>query len=310
MAKWFNNFLVTVVPLLPRIFVGFVARKYVSGDTIEEALVSLRTLQAEGYRTTTDILGEHIHYLEETEPVTNMYIELTDQIAREQLPSGISLKLSQLGIELDRDVAWYNFHRILEAAMQKRLFVRIDMEDSSLTDITLDFYERARQIYNRVGFVLQAYMHRSASDLERLLAPGVNVRICKGIYKESPQIALQNPDDIRTNFVKLVRMLLENGRYAAIATHDLKLIETCKQYIIQNDISPDRYEFQALYGVPIDGTLRQLQAEGHRVRIYLPFGKEWYPYCMRRLKENPDIAGYIFKDFFKSRSPGKLITQL
>lgn len=302
MAKWFNNFLVKTVPMAPKFMVGLVAKKYVSGETLQDAVRVIRDLNAKGFTATADVLGEHIHDLSETELPVEMYLDLTETISSEQIDSNVSLKLTQLGLEIDSDRTWENFEKILVKIKEQDNFLRIDMEDSSLTDVTLEFFKRAKLIYKNVGFVIQSYLHRSEKDIRDFLSPGINVRICKGIYKESPDIAFQDPVKIRENFLLLVKLLLENDSYAAIATHDLIIIDACEKYIKSNNIPTDRYEFQALYGVPIHNTLKRLVSDGHTVRIYVPYGKDWYPYSMRRLKENPDLAGYIFKDFFNIKS--------
>lgn len=299
MANWFNNFLVKAVPLMPKIFIGLVAKKYVAGKSIDDAVSTVRKLNNEGITATIDLLGEHINDLSEAETPLQMYLDLIEAIEKENIDSNVSLKLSQFGLELDHDATWKNFEKILSKIREKDNFIRIDMEDSSVTDITLDIFKRAKSLYPKVGIVLQAYLFRSMDDLKALLPLGINIRICKGIYKESSEIVYQDPQEIRENFFNLVKFILDNNGYAAIATHDLYLINQCKKYINDNKIPSDRYEFQALYGVPIKKTLSRLVNDGHKVRVYVPFGEDWYAYSIRRLKENPDIAGYIFKDFFK-----------
>lgn len=298
--RWFNNFLMNVVPYFPRWGVGLVARKYIAGENLEEATEEIKALNNKGFLATTDVLGESIENIEESqEPVEN-YLVLLDTIEELDLNTGISVKLTQLGLKIDKEQAWSNFHRILQKSKDKNIFLRIDMEDATCTDDTLEFYNRARQEYEHVGTVLQSYLYRSERDVNELVEEGdTNLRICKGIYKESPQISYQDKDLISNNFFKLVKLGLEKEVYTAIATHDLDLIDRCENFITANNIPQDRYEFQALLGVPVEKTLRRLLEEGHTVRYYLPYGKDWYAYSMRRLQENPDLAGYIFKDFFK-----------
>lgn len=302
MSRWFNKFLAKTVPLAPKFFVGWIAKKYIAGETLDEAIAAVKQSNKSGFTATMDVLGEDIENLSESEMPTQIYLDLLEIINIEKVNSNISLKLSQLGFELDTDAAWINFERVLKKVKDSRNFLRIDMEDSSLTDLTLNIFKRAKSLYPKVGAVLQAYLFRSINDLKEILPLEVNIRICKGIYRESPDIAYQSPEDIRKNFLNLVKMLLEYDGYAAIATHDLSLISACEDYIKENNIRSNRYEFQALFGVPIQKTLTRLVNEGHTVRLYVPFGEDWYPYCMRRLKENPNIAGYIFKDFFKFKS--------
>ena len=281
---------------------GLVAKKYVAGKSINDAVSAARELNKEGIAGTIDLLGEDINDLSEAIPPLQMYLDLIEAIEKENIDSNVSLKLSQFGLELDSDATWRNFKKIISKIHEKDNFLRIDMEDSSVTDIILDIFKRSKSLYPKVGVVLQAYLHRSMDDLKALLPLGLNIRICKGIYKESPEIAYQNPQEIGENFLNLVKSILDNNGYAAIATHDLYLINQCEKYINDNKIAVDRYEFQALYGVPIKKTLSRLVNDGHKVRVYVPFGEDWYAYSMRRLKENPDIAGYVFKDFFKIKS--------
>ena len=209
--------------------------------------------------------------------------------------------LSQLGLELDEATAWRNFERILMRVREKEVFLRIDMEDSSLTDKTLEIFKRARSLYANIGIVLQACLFRSLDDLEYLLPLGVNVRICKGIYKEPAEIAYQSKAEINWNFMQMISACLNGDGYAAIATHDLNLIRECESFIHENQIPDTHFEFQALLGVPVQNTLKRLVQDGRKVRLYVPYGRDWYTYSLRRLRENPDIAGYVFRDFFKMK---------
>jgi proline dehydrogenase len=301
--EWFNNFLMTVVPYFPKWAVGIVAKKYIAGETIEEAVEEIVQLNKNGFLATTDVLGENINSKEDAAIPVENYLELLDTIDQENLNSGISLKLTQLGLKIDKELAWNNFAKVLDKAKSRDIFLRIDMEDSSCTDDTIEFYRKARRKYKRTGTVFQSYLYRTEKDIEDLMeeAP-TNLRICKGIYKEPPEISYQDEDLVSNNFFKMVRLCLENDVYTAIATHDLELIQRCEDFIRDNDINPGNYEFQALLGVPVENTLKRLIDEGHKVRYYVPFGEEWYAYSMRRLQENPDLAGYIFKDFFKIKS--------
>ncbi len=301
MPKWFNQFLVNSMPFIPRFLVGFVASRYVAGDTLADAAQCIRELNRNRFCATADVLGEHIHDLSETELPVRMYLDLIEKIAAEQLDCGISLKLSQLGLELDEAAAWRNFERILMRVREKDVFLRIDMEDSSLTDKTLEIFKRARSLYANIGIVLQACLFRSLDDLEYLLPLGVNVRICKGIYKEPAEIAHQSKAEINRNFMEMVSTCLNADGYAAIATHDLDLIHKCESFIRERRIPNKHFEFQALLGVPVQNTLKRLVQDGRKVRLYVPYGRDWYAYSLRRLRENPDIAGYVFRDLLKTR---------
>jgi len=298
--KWFNNFLAKVVPILPKWSISPIAMKYVAGVTVEDAVDLIKKLNKEDILCTADVLGEHVKTWKKVEEPLTMYLELIDEIDKGKLKSGISIKLSQMGIEIDKEKAWEKFEKVLKKVKEKNIFLRIDMEDSSLTDDTLEFYRRARKIYDRVGIVLQAYLRRTLDDIEKLNEENLlDVRICKGIYNEPADVAYKDFDKVRENFLKCIESILEKKGIAAIATHDMYLIEETKKYIDKNKISNDRYEYQALYGVPIKKTFKKLISENRKARYYIPFGEEWYAYSIRRLKENPDIAGYIFKDFFR-----------
>lgn len=301
--EWFNNFLLNVAPLAPKWAIRLVAKKYFAGETIDTVVDEIQNLNQGNFLTTTDILGENVETIKEAQEPVEKYENLIERISTENLNSGLSLKLTQLGLKIDKEKAWENFTQLLEKTNQNDIFLRIDMEDSSCTDDTLEFYQRARKKYPNTGAVLQSYLYRSENDLLELVENGAtNLRICKGIYTEPPEISYQDKDLISENFFKLVRLGLENDVYIGIATHDLELIERCENFIENNDIESQNYEFQALLGVPVDRTLKRLRDNGHKVRYYVPYGKEWYAYSMRRLQENPDLAGYIFKDFFKFKS--------
>jgi proline dehydrogenase len=297
--KWLNKAILTMMPLIPKFFVGMVAKKYIAGVTLEEAVAKVKILNQQGFVFTMDVLGESVTKKEETLEPLRMYLEVLEAIHKEKLDGNISLKLTQFGLTIDPEFCWNNIKTILDKAKEYNIFVRIDMEDSSVTDATLDIYRRAKAYYSNIGTVIQGYLHRSADDVQKLVKEGVNLRICKGIYKESYNIAFQDRSEIRDNTINLIRYLLNNNQYVAIASHDLQIINEVRQYIESKNIPKDRYEFQSLLGVPIDNTLKDLLANGYKVRYYIPFGTEWYAYSTRRLYENPDLGGYIFKDFFK-----------
>src|SRR6056297_1931909 len=249
--KWFNNFLSKTVPLMPKFMVGMVAKKYIAGTTLQQAVQEIKKLNEKKFLTTTDVLGENIPDIEAAQKPVKSYLELIETIRKEELDSGISVKLSQLGLTIDEEQAWKNFETIMVKAQEKQVFLRIDMEDSPWTDQTLGFYRRLRQIYPNTGTVIQAYLFRSLKDVQHLIAEAeTNLRICKGIYKEPADISFQDHQKINDNFFSLVKYCLENETYVGIATHDLDLIERCEQYIKDNKIPRDKYEFQALLGVP------------------------------------------------------------
>ena len=297
--KLLNSLIQKSLPMLPKSLVGMVAKRYIAGITLEQAVRKVRELNSQDFCVTMDVLGESARTLNDTLPPVTQYLNVLDAIKSNSLNGNISLKLSQLGLAIDPAHAWDQFNRILQKAKTENIFLRIDMEDSSLTDATLDIYRTARQIWPEgVGTVIQGYLHRSLDDVQTLMKDGTNLRICKGIYKESPRIAYRDRQEVRQNTIALIREMLDGGQYVAIASHDLEIIQTIRDYVTEQNIPRDRYEFQSLLGVPIDRTLKDLLSEGYKVRYYIPFGTEWYAYASRRVLENPDIGGYIFKDFF------------
>lgn len=301
----FNSFLAVLLPLFPRWFAKPFAKPYVAGETVEQAIAVARNLNHRGYAVTLDILGEHIHSREASYQIRDAYRRLYDRIAAEGVRSTISLKLTHLGLEIDPALAEENVLAVLEKAREYNNFLRIDMENSPYTDHTLRIYRRCRDHYPGVGAVLQAYLRRTLADIQNLNSARFNVRICKGIYREDPTLAYQDKQAIRDNFIRAVQTVLEGEGYAAIATHDITIIDTLETWIENHALSTDRFEFQALYGVPIGPRLKRLLAKGYTVRIYVPFGAEWFDYSIRRLKENPHIVGYILKNLFKHKRQGR-----
>ncbi len=299
MSSLLNKLLVAALPALPRAFMGRFARRYVAGEQVDQALSVAKALNGRGFEVTLDILGEHVNSRQAAEEVTAAYMNLYHRIAASGTRANISLKPTHLGLDLGRELCRDNLLKVLSASRQRGNFLRIDMEDSSHTDDTLALYSDCRDFYNQVGPVLQAYLRRSSDDLARILSPQLNFRLCKGIYREQPEIAFQRPSAINDNFVALTRQALEGGAYLALATHDRPLIARLVELIRDLRVPPDRFEFQVLYGVPMGGKLQELQSHGFKVRIYVPFGEAWYDYSRRRLKENPDIAGYVLSNLFR-----------
>ncbi len=298
--SWFNKLIVKLMPLAPRLLVAQVAKRYIAGETLEAGIQKVSELNGRGFLATMDVLGEQITSREETQKPMRLYRELIREIQRHpELKTGLSVKLTQMGLNIDTEFCWENLRQLIELGRATGLFIRIDMEDSGVTADTLDLFERSLKIYDRMGVAIQAYLRRSENDMKRLIRLGANVRICKGIYNEPPGIAFQEREEIRQNFIKLGKMHLNAGKYLALATHDQYLIDHFRTYIGNKRIPASQFEYQALLGVPIDEILTRLVEEGNTVRIYIPFGDDWYAYSSRRLKENPDIAGYIMKDFFK-----------
>jgi len=297
-VKAFNRLVVATLPLAPRSLVRRVASRYVAGETLGDAVALVKSLNAEGCMATLDVLGEDVTRREETEQTVLDYQRALGEISARGLDSNVSVKLSALGLKLDPAECRRQFGRIVEAARSRGIFVRIDMEDSSVTEETIRIFLETRQQYEKVGIVLQAYLRRSLADARRIAAVGGNVRICKGIYVEPPAIAFQDRDEIRDSYVELLDTLLDAGCYVGIATHDPQLVDRARATISRRKLAREAYEFQMLLGVA--GTLRRrLVGDRHRLRVYVPYGEAWYAYSVRRLKENPSIAGHVLRGLFR-----------
>ena len=292
--KILNAAIVRTLPLVPKPIVRRIASRYVAGETLDEALRCVADLNAEGCMATLDVLGEEIQGHDESEDTVAAYAQALQALAERRLDSNISVKLTALGLKLDAARCREQFARIVEAARATNNFVRIDMEDSSVTEETIRIFLEFRERYPRVGIVLQAYLHRSPDDARRIAKVGGNVRVCKGIYVEPPTIAHQDRERIREAYMELVDILLDANCYVGLATHDPVLVERGRASIARRKLPREAYEFQMLLGVA--GPLRRrLVAEGHRLRVYVPYGEAWYAYSVRRLKENPSIAGHVLK---------------
>jgi proline dehydrogenase len=262
------------------------AYRFVAGDSFAEAVPVLRALNQAGLKVTLDALGESVTDRAEAEAARDTYLAMLDGIRAEGLDATVSLKLTQMGLDLDRDFCLDNVRRIVARAAALGNFVQIDMEDSAHTQATLRIFETLRREYDSVGIVLQAYLYRTKQDLQQMAALGASVRIVKGAYMEPPSVAFPQKADVDRNYVELCKTYLKSGNFTAIATHDTAIIAELKDFIAEHHIPRDRFEFQMLYG--IRGRLqRELVAEGYPVRVYVPVGRDWYPYFMRRLAERP-----------------------
>ncbi len=296
----FNQFIIKITPLLPLWIVWKIAGRYVAGESIADALVVIRQLNEKGYSATVDILGEHTKSESEAEEITHDYLKIYDKISQQGLDCNISIKPSHIGLDISNEILQSNLDKLLSKAEETHNFLRIDMESSVITDVTISLFKSCYEKYQKVGTVFQAYLYRTQTDLEDLSQNGsFNFRLCKGIYKEPPAIAIQRRRKINSNFIKLLRFAFEKGIYVGIATHDLELLESAYALISELNVSADKFEFQVLYGVPMSGWLEKHLKNNFKVRVYVPFGKDWYAYSIRRLKENPNIAGYILKDLFR-----------
>jgi len=289
-----NKLVVSTLPIVPKPIVARVSRRYIAGESLDDAVDVIRSLNAEGILATVDVLGEFVETLEAADRQVELYLEALARIDAEGLDSHVSIKLTSLGLLLDEARCLENMRRLLRRAGDLGNRVRIDMEDSSVTDSTLGMYRQLGQEFDNVGCVIQAYLRRTLGDAQELARVGANVRVCKGIYVEPRRIAFIDRTIVQRNFVDTVRVLLEAGCYVAIATHDEIVVWECQRIIRELGLSRTRYEFQMLLGV--DEQLRSLiVAEGHPMRVYIPFGDNWYAYSMRRLKENPSIAGHVLR---------------
>ena len=297
--SWVNTSIVSMIRVMPRWSIHPFARTYVAGESIEETVPVVKKVNDCGFTCTLDILGEHVQSAEEAENITREYCDLYDVISTENMNCNISIKLTHIGLALDKNIAAVNLVRILKQAKLHSNFCRIDMENSSYTQQTIDLYKDCVSKYPNIGIVLQAYLKRSLEDAHALNTPSFNTRICKGIYNEPETIAFQDRTAIQDNFFQITKEILLGNGFAAIATHDIPLIDRIDEWIESTQVSSDRFEFQVLYGVPMKGRLERLLDKGYTVRQYIPFGKEWFDYSLRRLKENPQIMSYVLGNLFK-----------
>jgi proline dehydrogenase len=267
------------------------AARFVAGDTIVEGLEAGRRINREGLAVTFDRLGESVTSLAEAEASRDEYVRVIEEISEHHLQANVSIKLTQFGMDISQQACRTNVERLVRRAKELNNFVRIDMESSEYTERTLRMVSELHGKYGTVGTVIQAYLRRSEKDVEALCRQGIRVRLCKGAYLEPADVAFQAKSEVDRHFVHLMRILLAAGTYPAIATHDEKIIQTAKDFVRARNLSLDGFEFQMLYGIRRD-LQRRLVAEGYRLRLYVPFGKAWYPYFMRRLAERP--ANVVF----------------
>ncbi|MCI0489268.1 MAG: proline dehydrogenase family protein [Blastocatellia bacterium] len=275
-----------------------VTRRFVAGEELEEAVEAIRELNRQSISASFDHLGESIKVESETEEEVREYLRVFDRINENALDSNASIKLTQLGLDIDRELCYRNVRAVVEAAGRYNNFVRIDMEDSPRTDSTIEIFSRLRREFDNVGIVIQSYLYRSEKDIESLLEMGARIRLCKGAYNEPDSAAFPDKADTDANYIRLMQTLLGSGIYHAIATHDEKMISATRQFAAERGIGPDRFEFQMLYGVRRD-LQEQLVAEGYRMRVYVPYGRFWYPYFMRRLAERPANLWFVLKNVLK-----------
>jgi proline dehydrogenase len=292
--------IVRALPLVPRSVVQRVSSRYIAGPSLDDAVRVVRGLNAQGMLATIDVLGEEIRVPDEAAAIAAAYHEVLGRIETDALEANISIKLTALGLELGYDLCREHLEAVVRDARDRGGFVRIDMEDSTTTDATLALYRELREAgYTNVGVVLQSRLRRTIDDVTGL----EDVRLCKGIYLEPEEIAFQDPDEVRQSFVRSLDALLEQGSYVAVATHDEELIRESIRRIRGRGLGRDEYELQMLLGVRPERAAELVRA-GHRLRVYVPFGTQWYEYSLRRLKENPRIAGYVTADLVRRVRPG------
>jgi proline dehydrogenase len=275
------------------------ASRFVAGDTLADALTAARRINGEGIALTLDHLGENVTSLAEAEASRDDYLRALDEIARNQIDGNVSIKLTQFGMDISAEACRANAGQLVRRAKELNGFVRIDMESSAYTERTIQLVEDLHAQHGAVGIVIQAYLRRSEKDVEMLCHHGIRVRLCKGAYLEPAEVAFQGKSEVDRNFLQLMKMLLSAGTYPAIATHDEKMIEQTKSFARSRHIAPKSFEFQMLYGIRRD-LQRRLVAEGYRLRLYVPFGKAWYPYFMRRLAERPANVMFLARHFFRA----------
>jgi len=283
------------------------ASRFVAGETLPEALEAVKALNAKGITASLDLLGESVNTEKEARSAANDYLNILDNIRQQNLDANVSVKLTAMGLDISEELCVAIMHDVLDRARTYDTFVRLDMESSAYTDRTLRLFEdRLYPTYrNNVGIVLQSYLYRTVTDVERAIELKCRVRLCKGAYKEPASVAYPEKKDVDANYIKCVHELLDNGNYPGIATHDPAIINDVKRYVAEKNIDRSRFEFQMLYGVRRD-MQEQLVKEGYRMRVYVPFGTQWYPYLMRRLAERPAnvafITGNVVREMIGGRS--------
>ncbi len=276
-----------------------VVNRFVSGEELEDGLNAVRKVNSEGALATLDHLGEEVSEPEEAIAATEVYLNALDKINQNGVNTNVSVKPTQVGLKIDKKLCEENFAKIIERAKKYDSFVRMDMEGSDCTQDTLDVFYSLRKKYDNVGIVIQTYLYRSEKDVEDIQKLGGRIRLCKGAYKEPKEIAFPKIQQVDDNFIKLMEKMLVSGIYHGIGTHDEKIIQKTKEFAGKNNLSKESFEFQLLYGIRTE-LQYQLLKEDYKVRIYIPFGKQWYPYFMRRLAERPANLFFFLKNFFRA----------
>ena len=296
-----NNIILKTIPLLPKKVVKLIANNYVAGINPQDVLNKTKFLNNKGYEITIDLLGEHISDNNTVNKITEIYLNLLKSIKEQDLRANISVKPTHIGLHIDVNTFRNNAEKLVSSALKMNNFIRFDMEDTSTTNNTINIIKELNKKYENIGTVFQAYLKRTYSDLSYFLNDKINLRLCKGIYNESPLVAYKNYDKINKNYLKIVELAFKKNSYICFATHDLFLIEEIYKLIKKYNVSTNKFEFQVLYGVPMKGWLQKHLKNNYKVRVYLPYGPQWYEYSIRRLKENPNIAKHVAKSIFSNR---------
>jgi len=299
-----NRTIVEFVKLLPKAVVRKFANRYIAGESLVDGVKVVKELNSRGIVATMDVLGESVTNKEESVQAKKEYLEVLDAIEKHKLKSNISVKPTQMGLNIDREFCYEQIAELAERARLYNNFLRIDMEDSSTTDDTFYIYRKLKENYSNVGIVIQAYLKRTMEDIKRPEMKDANYRLCKGIYVEPEEIAYKGKEEIRHNYLRILEYLLDNGNYVGIATHDDYLVNKAYEMINNKNIGKEKYEFQMLYGVK-EKLRDRINSNGDTIRIYVPFGKHWYNYSIRRLQENPMVAWYITKSIFMPNTVSK-----
>lgn len=290
--SFFDKMIVASMPLVPKFIIGRVAARYVAGETLDQAVELIKRLNGEGAMATVDLLGEEVKVHAKASEAVAEYLRILERIEKEKLDANISVKPTQIGLGFDENFCRDNYDQLAKAAKERNNFMRLDMEDRTTTDATLRIYRYCHERHGNVGPVLQAYMRRTLQDIAELPENCVSVRLCKGIYVEPREAAFKAYETVRLNYLQALEALLRRGIYVGIATHDEHLVCGALGILDRLGIPRHRYEFQMLLGV--DNALRKILIDGgHRLRLYVPYGRDWYPYSMRRLRENPQVAGHV-----------------
>lgn len=298
-----NKLLADLLPYMPKKLIWIFSRRYIAGETIEDGLKACRELNQQGIEVTVDLLGEFISTIEQAEENKNKYLAIIERFTSEGITGNFSLKPTSFGLLIDRDICFTNIEEVVKKASEKKSFIRIDMEDSQCVDFEIEIYRKLQQKYpTHVGLVVQAYLKRTMNDLvnmneSRVNGIPLNFRLCKGIYVEPKEIAYKEPEEIREHYLDDLKFMFENNMYAGIATHDRFQVERAINMIKEKNIDHSKYEFQMLYGVTPE-LRNSIVKQGHKMRVYVPFGNDWFGYSTRRLKENPKMASQIVKALF------------